>query len=94
MEDVDFLFESVRVTDKRSVGVYGVLDGHGGKECGELQLGPFIPVHQVEPTSLDMSRLPPQCAILINLIPLWSYSIWSLCSLCCILSISSEFYHL
>lgn len=35
MEDVDFIFESVRVTDKRSVGVYGVLDGHGGKECGE-----------------------------------------------------------
>jgi serine/threonine protein phosphatase PrpC len=35
MEDVDFIFDSVRVTDKRSVGVYGVLDGHGGKECGE-----------------------------------------------------------
>jgi serine/threonine protein phosphatase PrpC len=34
MEDVDFIFEAVRVTDQRSVGVYGVLDGHGGKECG------------------------------------------------------------
>ena len=34
MEDIDFIFDSVRVTDKRSVGVYGVLDGHGGKECG------------------------------------------------------------
>lgn len=36
MEDVDFIFEAVRVTDQRSVGVYGVLDGHGGKECGML----------------------------------------------------------
>lgn len=35
MEDVDFIFDCVRVTDKRSVGVFGVLDGHGGKECGE-----------------------------------------------------------
>lgn len=35
MEDIDFIFDAVRVTDKRSVGVYGVLDGHGGKECGE-----------------------------------------------------------
>ena len=35
MEDVDFIFDAVRVMDKRTVGVYGVLDGHGGKECGK-----------------------------------------------------------
>ena len=38
MEDIDFIFDSVRVTDKRSVGVYGVLDGHGGKECGNYPI--------------------------------------------------------
>jgi serine/threonine protein phosphatase PrpC len=34
---VDFIFDAIRVTDKRSVAAYGVLDGHGGKECGEYK---------------------------------------------------------
>jgi protein phosphatase 2C family protein 2/3 len=43
MEDVDFLFESVKITDKRSVSVFGVLDGHGGKECA-LYCAEDIPI--------------------------------------------------
>jgi len=35
MEDVDFTFPSIRVNERYSVAVYGVLDGHGGKECAQ-----------------------------------------------------------
>ena len=35
MEDVDFTYDSIRVRDGRSVSVFGVLDGHGGKECAQ-----------------------------------------------------------
>lgn len=35
MEDVDFLFDAIKVNEKRSVSVFGVLDGHGGKECAQ-----------------------------------------------------------
>eukprot|EP01032_Pedospumella_encystans_P026108 gene26108-29493_t len=36
MEDVDFVFNSIKVNDKRSISVFGVLDGHGGKECSQF----------------------------------------------------------
>ncbi len=36
MEDVDFVFDSVKITDKRQVSVFGVLDGHGGKDCAQF----------------------------------------------------------
>jgi serine/threonine protein phosphatase PrpC len=35
MEDVDLVFESINITNKRSISVFGVLDGHGGKECAQ-----------------------------------------------------------
>ncbi len=35
MEDVDFTFPTIRVNERYSVAVYGVLDGHGGKECAQ-----------------------------------------------------------
>lgn len=35
MEDVEFVFENIAVSDKRSVAVFGVLDGHGGKDCAQ-----------------------------------------------------------
>ena len=35
MEDCDFAYDSIRVTPARSVAVFGVLDGHGGKECAQ-----------------------------------------------------------
>lgn len=36
MEDVDFAFDSIRVADRNIVGAYGVLDGHGGRECAQF----------------------------------------------------------
>jgi protein phosphatase 1L len=36
MEDVDFSFDGIRVTDKRTISVFGVLDGHGGKDCAQF----------------------------------------------------------
>ena len=35
MEDVDFSYDNIRVNERRSVSVFGVLDGHGGKECAQ-----------------------------------------------------------
>eukprot|EP01041_Mallomonas_annulata_P001380 gene1380-2657_t len=36
MEDVDIAFDSVRITDRLCVSIYGVLDGHGGQECARF----------------------------------------------------------
>lgn len=36
MEDVDLVFESIKINDKRFVSVFGVLDGHGGKDCAQF----------------------------------------------------------
>lgn len=36
MEDVDFTFESLRVDEQRCVNIYGVLDGHGGRDCAQF----------------------------------------------------------
>jgi serine/threonine protein phosphatase PrpC len=36
MEDVDFVFSSIKINDQRSISVFGVLDGHGGKECSQF----------------------------------------------------------
>jgi hypothetical protein len=33
MEDVDFCFDSITIAGKRSISVFGVMDGHGGQEC-------------------------------------------------------------
>jgi serine/threonine protein phosphatase PrpC len=33
MEDIDFVFDSIKINENRSISVFGVLDGHGGKEC-------------------------------------------------------------
>ena len=35
MEDVDFVFESIKISNKQSISVFGVMDGHGGKECAQ-----------------------------------------------------------
>lgn len=44
MEDVDFIFPSIRINNSNStVSVYGVLDGHGGKECAAY-LGDEMPM--------------------------------------------------
>jgi hypothetical protein len=43
MEDVDFVFQTVRVSDKLNVSVFGVLDGHGGKECA-MFVGDELPM--------------------------------------------------
>ena len=43
MEDVDFVYDAIRVSDKRTISVFGVLDGHGGKECA-LYAADEIPV--------------------------------------------------
>ena len=48
MEDVDFIFDAVRVLDKRTVGVYGVLDGHGGKECGMWKNNVFLTISWIK----------------------------------------------
>lgn len=36
MEDVDFAYDAVRITDRHNIGMYGVLDGHGGQECARF----------------------------------------------------------
>jgi len=36
MEDVDLAFESLRVDEQRTVNIYGVLDGHGGRDCAQF----------------------------------------------------------
>lgn len=36
MEDVSFGFDVIQVKGSKGVGVYGVLDGHGGAECGQF----------------------------------------------------------
>jgi serine/threonine protein phosphatase PrpC len=36
MEDVDFTFESLQVDEQRCVNIYGVLDGHGGRDCAQF----------------------------------------------------------
>lgn len=36
MEDCDFTFSSIKISDKATVSIYGVLDGHGGKECASF----------------------------------------------------------
>lgn len=36
MEDVDLAFSSLKLNDRRSISVFGVLDGHGGKECAQF----------------------------------------------------------
>jgi len=38
MEDVDFAFQSFRVTERLNASTYGVLDGHGGKQCADFAL--------------------------------------------------------
>lgn len=43
MEDVDFVFQTVRVSDKLNVSVFGVLDGHGGRECAQF-VGDELPM--------------------------------------------------
>ncbi len=36
MEDCDFSFSSMKISEKANVSIYGVLDGHGGKECANF----------------------------------------------------------
>lgn len=36
MEDVDIAFDMVRVTNRMSISIFGVLDGHGGQECARF----------------------------------------------------------
>jgi serine/threonine protein phosphatase PrpC len=36
MEDVDYIFDSIRVSDRVSIASFGVLDGHGGAECAKF----------------------------------------------------------
>jgi serine/threonine protein phosphatase PrpC len=36
MEDVDFSFDEIRISDKSRVSIFGVLDGHGGGECSKF----------------------------------------------------------
>lgn len=36
MEDVDFSFPAIRVNDRTTVSVFGVLDGHGGRDCAQF----------------------------------------------------------
>lgn len=33
MEDVDFVFDSVEISNQSKISLYGVLDGHGGRKC-------------------------------------------------------------
>lgn len=35
MEDTNFIFDTIRINDKNIVSAYGVLDGHGGKDCAQ-----------------------------------------------------------
>jgi protein phosphatase 2C family protein 2/3 len=35
MEDVDFIYENVKITEKEYISVFGVLDGHGGIDCAQ-----------------------------------------------------------
>jgi hypothetical protein len=41
MEDMHFIFDNIKITDKFSVALYGVLDGHGGKSF-ELIVNQFL----------------------------------------------------
>lgn len=36
MEDVDFSFDEVRISEKSRVSLFGILDGHGGVECAKF----------------------------------------------------------
>jgi len=36
MEDVDFQFSDINISDNCRVSVYGVLDGHGGSDCAQF----------------------------------------------------------
>lgn len=36
MEDSDFIFNSMKINSRRFISVYGVLDGHGGKDCAQF----------------------------------------------------------
>jgi hypothetical protein len=54
MEDCDFAYDNIRVTAARSVAVYGVLDGHGGKECAQY-CADEIPVKVMSPVSALLS---------------------------------------
>jgi serine/threonine protein phosphatase PrpC len=33
MEDVHCVFDNINISTRHSVALYGVFDGHGGKEC-------------------------------------------------------------
>jgi serine/threonine protein phosphatase PrpC len=33
IEDVDFLYETVKINEKENISLFGVLDGHGGIDC-------------------------------------------------------------
>lgn len=36
MEDVDLVYNSLKLNERRSISVFGVLDGHGGKDCAQF----------------------------------------------------------
>jgi serine/threonine protein phosphatase PrpC len=36
MEDTDFSFDEIRISEKSRVSMFGVLDGHGGGECSKF----------------------------------------------------------
>lgn len=36
MEDVDFSFDEIRLSDRARVSIFGVMDGHGGSECSKF----------------------------------------------------------
>jgi serine/threonine protein phosphatase PrpC len=36
MEDVDYIFDNIRVSERVSIASFGVLDGHGGAECAKF----------------------------------------------------------
>lgn len=36
MEDMDYIFDNIRVSERASIASFGVLDGHGGAECAKF----------------------------------------------------------
>lgn len=36
MEDVDLVYNALQLNERRAISVFGVLDGHGGKDCAQF----------------------------------------------------------
>ena len=46
MEDIDILFENLQLSSDRYLSLYGVFDGHGGRECA-AHIAKYLPIRVI-----------------------------------------------